>query len=193
MLTHFFKSINWVDVALVVFFIRTVFVSVKSGFVAEGFKFFGTIIALFVSLHFYSSFVHFLAKKFKLSALSLEFFVFVALWLLVTLFFMMLYKGIMLLFKIEANHQVIDRYAAGFLGATRGIFLTSLTVFALLLTHHPYFTSQTFMSSGYAFTAKAAPNTYCLGYNTLIGKVFEHQQFNEDVFAVISRHGVNPK
>ncbi len=193
MLTQFFKSINWVDVGLVLFFIRTVFVSVQSGFVSEGFKFFGTLFSLFLSLHFYSPIAVWLGKIFKIVPANLEFVTFVVLWLLVTIAFMLMYKGVLLLFKIEANHQVVDKYAAGFMGATRGIFLTSLTVFALLLLHNPYILHQTFQSNGYRFTAKAAPNTYAFTFKGVISKIFEGQQFNEDVFAVISRHGVNPK
>lgn len=193
MLTQFFRSINWVDVALAVLFVRTVFVSVKSGFVAESFRFFGTLTALFVSLHWYSFLAQFLVKKTKMSAGSLDLIVFITLWLVIVLIFMLLYRGVLLLFKIEANHQVIDRYAAGFMGATRGVFLTSLTIFALLLCRQPFVQNQTFKSFGYALTAKAAPNTYYLGYHALIGKIFAGQQFNEEVFAVIGRHGINPK
>lgn len=193
MLTKFFQSINWVDVGLVLFFIRTVLFSVKSGFVAEGFKFLSTLTALFVSLHCYSSLASLLSKSTKFSLENLEFTVFIVLWLVVTIIFLLIYKGIILLFKIEPNLKVIDKYAAGFLGATRGIFLSSLSIFALLLTHNTYLMHQTYESYAYALTAKTAPNTYSLGFNNLWSKIFEGQKFNDNVFAVIGRHGINPK
>lgn len=193
MLTQFFKSINWVDVGLVIFFIRTVFASVKSGFIAEGFRFLGTMIGLFLSLHYYSFIAHVLARKTSLNPTFAEFLVFVVLWLSVALIFMFVYKGVLLLFKISANNQVIDKYAAGFLGASRAIFLLSLTIFALLLSQNTYLGHQTFKSYGYKLTAKAAPNTYSAFFNNFVSKVFVGQQFNDEVFAVISRHGINPK
>ena len=54
MLTHLIKSINWIDAALILLFIRMIFVGVKNGFISELFKSIGVVTAVFVSLHYYS-------------------------------------------------------------------------------------------------------------------------------------------
>lgn len=193
MLTQFFRSINWVDVALAALFARVIFVSVKSGFVAEVFKFLGVIVALFVSLHYYSSLAAFLADHTTLAVESWQFVVFVSLWAGVTFLFRLLRTGILLLFKVETTHQGVDKYAAGFLGGGRAIFLASMLIFSLLLLRHPYLQNQTVHAYGYKVAAKAAPNTYSFLFHNVVGKLAEGERFNEDVFAVVGSHGANTK
>ena len=67
MLTHLIKSINWIDVGLAVLLIRMIFVGVKNGFVSEFFKFLGVVVAVFVSLHYYSFLAAWVAEKTNLS------------------------------------------------------------------------------------------------------------------------------
>lgn len=193
MLTHFFKSINWVDVALVALSARVIFVSVQTGFVAEVFKFLGVIGALFVSLHYYAYGAALASKNTTLPLESWQFLIFVGLWVAVTLAFKLVRDGIMMLFKVETTHQGFDKYAAGFLGAARAVFLSSLAIFALLLMNHEYVHRQTLSSWGYRIAAKAAPNAYGFLYRDFVGKLFEREKFNADVFAVVGNHGTHPK
>jgi uncharacterized membrane protein required for colicin V production len=193
MLTHFFNSINWVDVALAVLLIRVIFISVKTGFVTEVFKFSGVLFALFVSLHYYSRLAALAAQKTSLPLASWELIIFLALWGLIVLVFKFLRDGIMLVFKVETTHQGLDQYAGGLLGAGRAIFLVSLTLFALLLVSHPYLHRQAVAAGGYKIAAKAAPNTYDFLFHHLIGKLFEGEKFNAEVFAVVGGHGTHPK
>ena len=196
MLTHliaFLKSINWVDVALAALFIRVIFISVRNGFVTEFFKFLGVICGLFISLHYYAVTAAWAAEKTTLPLISWRFLIFVALWAVVVLVFKFIGDGFMILFKVQANHEGIDKYAAGFLGAGRAIFLASLSIFALLLMPHTYIRHEAGRSWGYKIAAKAAPNTYAFLHRRMIGKVFEREKFNDDVFAVVSGHGINPK
>src|SRR5438067_2037484 len=48
--THILASINWIDVFMLVLFIRIVFIGVKTGFVTELFKLFGILFASVESL-----------------------------------------------------------------------------------------------------------------------------------------------
>ncbi len=193
MLTQFFKSINWVDVALVALFARTVFISVKTGFIAELFKFLAVFCALFISLHYYAYWAAMVVKKTTLPLESCQFLIFTGLWAAITFLFKLMMNGSQLLFKAETTHQGFDKYAAGILAAGRSIFLCSLTIFALLLVSHPYIHKQAVSSFGYKAAAKAAPNTYKFLYEHVIGKLFESEKLNADVFAVVGGHGVDPK
>ena len=193
MLTQFFKSINWVDVALVALFVRVIFISVRTGFVAEAFKFLGVLSALFVSLHYYAAFAVFAARKTTLPLNSWQFLIFVILWIAVVLVFKFVRDGVLFLFKVETSHQGFDKYGAGVLGVGRAIFLVSLTLFALLLMKYPLIERQAQSSWGYKVAAKAAPNTYSFLYHHLIGKLFEGEKLNADVFAVVGSHGAYPK
>ncbi len=193
MLTQFFLGINWVDVALFVLLVRVVFISIKTGFVVELFKFLGVFCALFISLHLYPYLAAVMAKKTTLPLDSWQFLFFVLLWVLVVLIFKFLRDALLLMFRVETAYQTFDKYAAGFLGASRAIFLSSLVIFACLLLRHEYIHRQALTSWGHKVAAKAAPNTYSSVYHNIIARLFPGQQFNADVFAVVSDHGVDPK
>lgn len=193
MLTQFFKSINWVDVALAALFIRVVFISVKTGFITETFKLLGVLAGLYLALHYYEYLATLVAQKTTLPIESWEFIFFVAIWGLAVLIFKFMRDGVLLLFKVETTHQGFDKYGAGVLGVLRAILLCSMTVFTLLLMEHPVVHRQVVSAYGYKATAKVAPNTYSFMFNNLIGKLFEGQKFNADVYAVVGSHGVNPK
>lgn len=186
MLTQLFRSINWVDVALLVLFVRTVFISVTTGFVAEVFKFLGLGAAIFVGSHYYVFAAEFLAKKTSLPLAGLRFLVFTVLVCVVILVFKFARDGISLLFKVETNHQGFDKYGAGVLGAVRGWLLCSTVLFAVFLVPHPLVHRQAFSSWGHKVVAGAAPDTYSFLFHQVIGKLFESQKFNADVFTVVS-------
>ena len=192
MLTSFVKNINWVDVGLFVLCARVILISVKTGFVVEVFKFLGVLGALFVSLHYYAVCAAWAVRKIPLSPESWQFLMFTGLCGVIILAFKFLRDGILLLFKVQTTHQGFDKYAAGFLGAGRAIFLSTLVIFALLLLRHEYIHRQTVLSKGYQITAKAGPNTYSFLYHQVIGKLFEGEKFNADVFAVVG-HGAHLK
>ncbi len=189
MLTQLFRTINWVDVALFALFIRTVFISVKNGFIAEVFKFLGVLGALFVGLHYYAFWAEFLAKKASLPLVNLRFLVFTVLVVAVVFAFKLVRDGIFLLFKAETTHEGFDKYGAGVLGAVRGWLLCSTVLFAVLLVPHPWVHHQALSAWTHKTAAKAAPDTYSFLYHQLIGKLFEGQKFNADVFTVVSGEG----
>ena len=94
--------------------------------------------------------------------------------------------GISLLFKVETNHQGFDKYGAGVLGAVRGWLLCSTVLFAVFLVPYPLVHRQGFSSWGHKVVARAAPDTYSFLFHQVIGKLFESQKFNADVFTVVS-------
>ena len=187
MLTQFFRAINWVDVFLFVLFVRVVFISVKNGFIAEVFKFLGVLTALFVGLHYYAFGAEFLAKKASLPPANLRFLVFTALVVAIVFAFRLACSGIALLFKAETTHEGFDKYGAGVLGAVRGWLLCSVVLFGVLLVPHPWVHSQAVSGWMHKAAAKAAPDTYSFLFRHVIGKLFEGQKFNADVYGVDSK------
>ncbi len=185
MLTQFFQAINWVDVVIAVCFIRVVFISLPSGFIAETFKFFGTITALFVGFHFYAPLAKMWAKNGVLPVQNLKFLVFTALVVIISIAFKFMWDAILLVFKLETTHQGFDRYGAAFLGALRGWLVCGLVFFAALLIPHTEVHRQAMSSWSSRVVAQAAPQTYSFLFRHVIGKLFQGLKFNEGVFAVI--------
>jgi len=178
MLTHLIKSINWIDAALAFLFIRMIFVGVKNGFISEFFKFLGVIAAVFVSLHFYSFIAAWVALKTNLSWDYWDLVVFAGLWFAVAFFFKFFRDGILLLFKVEANHQGFDKYAAGIVAVARGILVCSLTIFLILLAGNGLVTRMALHSYSYKIAGRAAVSTYSFLYNNLVDKLFAGEHYN---------------
>jgi len=178
MLTHLIKSINWVDVALLILFIRMIFVGVKNGFISEFSKSLGVVVAVFVSLHYYSFLAAWVVLKTKLAWKFWDLVIFALIWLLVSVFFKYFREGLLILFKVETNHQGFDRYAAGVVAVGRGILVCSMTIFLLLLTRNGLLTRMTVHSYSFKVAGRAAVNTYSFLYKNLVDKLFAGEHYN---------------
>jgi uncharacterized membrane protein required for colicin V production len=189
MLTHLIKSINWIDAALVLLFIRMIFVGVKNGFISEFFKFLGVVTAVFVSLHFYSFLAAWVALKTRISWGYWDLVIFAALWFTVSFFFKFLRDGILILFKVETNHQGFDKYAAGVVAVARGILVCSLTIFLVILLQNGPLTRMTLHSISYRIAGHAGVGTYSFLYNNLVDKLFAGEHYNAAAGKVLHPDG----
>jgi hypothetical protein len=185
MITHLIKSINWVDAALVFLFIRMIFVGVKNGFLSEFFKSLGVVTAVLVSLHFYSLCAAWVAQKTNIAWDYWDLLIFAVLWFAVAFFFKFLRDGILLLFKVETNHQGFDKYAAGVVAVGRGILVCSLSIFLILLSENGPLMRTTLHSYSYKIAGRAAVSTYSFLYNNLVDKLFAGEHYNADAAKVL--------
>lgn len=175
MLTHFIKSINWVDVALVILLVRLIFIGVKNGFITEVCKFLGVLLSLCIALHFYP---------------MIPFPALVAFLVLVGLgygFFFVIRLGLGMLFKAETQHEGFDKYAAGVIAIGRGFLTASLVIFALLLSQQPWLIRQARESVAYKLAGSTSVHTYSLIYNQIVAKIVGGQHFNEEVYKVLGQ------
>ena len=178
MITHLVKSINWVDLALVFLFVRMIFVGVKNGFISEFFKSLGIVVAVFVSLHYYSFLAAWVALKTNILWKYWELLIFAVIWIAVALFFKFFRDGVLLLFKAETTHQGFDKYAAGVVTVGRGILVCSMAIFLILLMQNNLLTRMTLRSYSYKIAGRAAVGTYTFLYTDLVGKLFEGEHYN---------------
>jgi uncharacterized membrane protein required for colicin V production len=189
MLTHLFKSINWVDAALVLLFVRMIFTGVKNGFISEFFKFLGVVVAVFVSLHYYSYFAAWAAWKTHISWDYWDLMVFAGLWFGVAFIFRFIREGLLVLFKVDTKHEGFDKYAAGIVAVARGILVCSMTIFLVLLMYNGPLTRMVLRSYSYKITGRAAVSTYSFLFNNLVNKLFEGQHYNAAAAQVLHPEG----
>jgi len=189
MLTHLIKSINWIDIALLCLFLRVIFIAVTNGFITEFFKCVGVVLAVFVSLHYYSFLAAWFAHATNFPSVYWEVMVFAVLWFAVVLIFKFIREGILLLFKIETNHQGFDKYAAGILAIGRGVLICSLTIFLIFLVNNAPVTRMTLRSYGYKISGRAAAGTYSFLFNNLVDKLWAGQHYNAAVGHVLHPDG----
>jgi len=178
MITHLIKSINWIDVALLILLVRIIFAGVQNGFISEFFKSLGIVVTVFVSLHYYSFLAALIVQKTHLHWPYWDLAVFAVLWVLVTLFFRLMRLGLIYLFKVETNHEGFNKYAAGVVAVGRGILVSSLTLFLILLMHHGFLTRMAMRSYSFKITGHAAVGTYTFLYNHLIDKLCPGEHYN---------------
>ncbi len=187
--THFLQSINWVDVAMLVLFIRVVFIGVKTGFVTELFKLLGILSAIFVGMHYYSSLTDFLIQRTGWSVNWLAFLIFVILVSIVVVAITFFREGFFILFKFETTHAGLNQWGGGVLSVIRAVFLASLILYGILLSNVQVLQKQTFTSVSHKIVLKVAPNTYAFIFNNFLGKIFAKEKFNDQVFIVVSQNG----
>ena len=185
MITHLIKSINWVDAGLLVLFVRMIFVGVKNGFLSEFFKALGVVVAVFLSLHYYSYLSAWLTMKTGFAWGYWDLVICMAIWLVVAFFFKFLREGILILFKVETNHEGFDKYAAGLVAVARGIMVASMVIFLILLAHNNLVTRMTMRSYSFKIAGRASVMTYGFLYNNLVSKLFVGEHYNSAVPKVL--------
>ena len=191
--THILKSINWVDVAMLVLLIRIVFIGVKNGFVTEFFKLFGILLAVLIGLHYYSSIAAFIAKKTGWPIDWLGFMFFVLLVVILVIAVKYLRDGFLVIFKFETTHAGFNQWGAGILSVVRALFLASLIMYGMLLSNVEFLQKQTFTSISHKLALKVAPNTYFFIYKNFIGKIFLEEKLNENVVKVVLQNSDDRK
>ena len=185
--THILRSINWVDVAMLVLLIRIVFIGVKTGFVTEGFKLFGVFCSVFIGLHYYLPLAALLAKKTGLSVELLECAFFILLVCLVVIAVKYMRDGFLMIFKFETTHAGVNQWGSGVFSIIRALFLASLIMFGALLTRMEWLQKETMTSISSKLALKVAPNTYSFIFNNFVGKIFTREKFNQEVVNTVSR------
>lgn len=193
MLTHLIKSINWIDAALVLLFIRMIFVGVKNGFISEFFKFLGIVAAVFVSLHYYSYYAAWVAKKTNISWIYWDLVMFAFLWFAVMFIFKFLRDGFLILFKVETNHEGFNKYAAGIVAVARGILVCSMSIFLILLTSNASLKRMALHSYSYKIAGRAAVSTYSFLFYNIVEKLSVGEHFNAATAGVLDPNGYWPK
>ena len=168
-------KINWVDILLLVCFIRVCLVAAKNGLPTEFFKLLGTVIATYISFHYFKSVAAFLEKAVSLNtkdalvATSVDLFSFLALAICSYLVIVILRTVFVRLIQMEA-HPGFDKWGALVLGALRGILFCSLFISILLFMNVNYFKESVNNSLSGKRIFRVAPGTHNFIWNHLLSK-----------------------
>ena len=131
------KSINWLDVVVLVIILRAVYIGVKLGLTAELFNFFGVLVSLVCVVLWYSRTADVLVINFKLPVWLSQFLCFI----IIAQFVRLIFKyGLALLLKI-LNVQFVpqlERIGGGVIGFGRGVILSGIIILAVGLIPNNY-------------------------------------------------------
>jgi len=131
------KSINWLDIVLLIIILRSVYIGVKLGLTAELFNFFGVLVSLICAIVWYSRTADVLVINFKLPVWLSQFLCFI----IIAQFVRLIFKyGLALLLKI-LNVQFVpqlERIGGGVIGFGRGVILSGIIILAIGLIPNAY-------------------------------------------------------
>ena len=184
MLMDFIKYLNWIDILLVCVCARAVFIGVKTGFIVEFFKSVGILFSIFITLHYYSTLTVLLASQvttFELPIVAI--FVFLALWFLMTYVFKLIREGLLMVFSVQA-HPNVDRWGGAFLACLRGVVVSSMVFYVLLLTYNPDIIKVAQNSLARYAVSYLPTGIYTGIYNGFVVKFFAQEKISEEALLV---------
>ena len=181
MVLDMLKQFNWVDILIVIILFRICYIALKNGLSQEIFKLCGTLLALYLSLHYYSSLSDFMASRTGLKSINgvfLNFISFIFLSILGYLVFVILRKLFWRFIKFEPVFE-LNKWGGSILGICRAILVSSLLMYILVISPVRYFAHSIQNAySGKKLFFKIAPTTYSWLWNRIMSKFMTNEKFN---------------
>ena len=179
-------NLNEIDVLMAVVIATIVFIGRKEGLMAGLFKLFGILCVIFITLHYYVHLADFLRAKFFGEKTATEFFAFILLAMPMTLLFILISNGWVLILKVKTL-AAIDRWGGVALALVRSYFVCGLLFVALVLSGHSYAAPRAMASVSRAIFGYAAVGFYARIYTSFVQKYFPDDKINEHPFGVIAQ------
>lgn len=193
MLLNIIKQFNWVDILALILLFRIAYIAIKNGFSVELFKLCGTILAIYLSLHYYTVLSDWMRARGGTEKMPLEFLdfiVFLFLTIISCLVFVLLRSVFYRLIKLEAV-PTLNKWGGLLLGAARGFLLVSLVVFMLAISSITYLKNSVKDAYSGKSLFKVSVGTYSWLWNTLTSKFMPGEKFNNTVLEV--QEGLNQR
>lgn len=186
MLLGIIRQFNWVDIFVLILLLRICYIAVKNGFPVEFFKLCGTVFAVYLALHYYTSLSDIIRQRMfgpKMPLQFLDFLCFLFLSIAGYLIFVLLRQVFCRFIKMEAAPK-LNKWGGLILGACRGVLLSSLVIFAFIISHVAYFKNSAYGSYSGRRLFKVAPAAYAKIWESFASKFMAREKFNEVVAEV---------
>lgn len=182
------KQFNWLDILIIIILFRIGYSAMKIGIPLEFFKFLGTILAIYLAMHYYTSLVDWLMQrahvtKERIPLEFLEFLAFIFLAIVGYLIILSLRVVFSHFIKMEATPN-LNKWMGLVLGIIRGFLLASLIIFILVISSTAYLKRSVVNSYFGRRIVNLAPNTYSWVWNKITSKFITDEKFNETILEV---------
>ena len=191
MLADIIRKLNWVDILVLFLIIRICYVAAKTGFTLEIFKLLGSAAALFISMHYYTVVSDLFRPRGAEQKMPLEFLDFISFILLAGLTyiaFILIRKAVFQFIKMEAV-SALNKWGGLILGAARVFLVSSLLIFAMVISSINYLQQSALSSYSGKYLFKACISTYSSIWGGLMSKFMTKEKINKTVFEVESNLG----
>jgi len=140
MILEIVKQFNWLDVFILLFIVRMIYIGARTGFFIELFKLVGIVFTIYISFHYYTLLGDFVKDRYAPETVPidfLDFFIFVFLAVAVYLIFVLLRNVVFHFIKMETV-PLLSKWGGLFLGILRGVFTISLIIYVFAISCMPY-------------------------------------------------------
>ncbi len=186
---NYLKSINWVDIFVVILLTRICYVAVKTGLPTEIFKLLGTICAIYLACHYYIRVSNFLNNYLHLKGEGgVDFLNFLAFLALASLgyFIFVIIRGVFVkLIRMEAV-SLLNSWGSFILGIGRFCLFASLLFFILTISNIGYLKHSLTDSFSGPKLFKLAPKVYTSLWDNLMSRFIDKEAFNKSILEVQS-------
>jgi uncharacterized membrane protein required for colicin V production len=186
MLLNIVSKLNWVDLFIIILLSRIGYIALKTGLSVEIFKLFGTLSAIYVSLHYYTSVSDYIRGIINKKDVPLEFLDFLSFLVLAIssyLVFVALRSIFYRFIKMEAAPR-LNKWGGLVLGLARGLLFAGLVVFALVISSITYLKNSVAGSYSGSRLFKVAPAAYSRLWNSIASRFMSGEKFNNTVTEV---------
>jgi len=188
MLLDILRQLNWIDFIVIILLFRICYAGAKAGFPVELFKLGGVILAIYLSLHYYTHLSDWVRERLPVAddKAPLEFLDFVAALILAVLgylSFVLLRIAFCRFITIEAVPR-LNKWGGFVIGAIRGVFLTGLVIFLLFISTITYLKDSVSRSYTGGYFLKVAPHAYGWMWDSFMSKFAPKENFNATVSEV---------
>lgn len=186
MLLDVLKRLNWIDFFVVILILRTGYIAMKNGFSIELFKLLGTVLATYLSLHYYLIFSDYIGKPIGVNNIPLEYLtslIFIVLAILGYLVFVVLRNVFYRFIEMEAVPN-LNQWGGLILGLARGVLLVSLIIFILVTSPLGYLKDSVAVSYSGKRLFKITPSVYTSLWNNIASKFITQEKFNKAILEI---------
>lgn len=187
MLLETVKQLKWVDIFAIILLFRITYIASKNGIFITFFKLLGTLLAVYLSLHFYTRLADYIQMRLPAGIIiPLELWDFLAFFFLAILgylVFVVLRETFFRFIKAETV-SFLNRWGSAILGISRGLILVSLIIFLLSIPVVDYFRNSVRDSFLGRRLIKVSTDTYIFLWGGFVAKFMPNDEFNKVVLEV---------
>lgn len=177
------KQFNWIDILVVIILFRIIYIAIKGGLAVELFKLLATLLAVYLSLHYYTLFSAFMSRFIGVENIfgkSLNTVSLIILAIISYLIFIPLRKIFFGVIKLEPVPG-LNKWGGFILGITRAILVVSLIIYILVISPAAYLKHSVQDAYSGKRLFKVAPSVYGLLWNGIISKFIPNEKFNQNI------------
>lgn len=179
-------NFGWLDICMMIVFVRACWIGFHRGVLAEAFKIAGLFFAIVIGVHFYLDLAFAITKSVSIMSPVASIFSYVILISLVIVLFRFFREGVVIFFK-EDDMSGAHRFIGMVVGCCRAVLLGGLIVLGCLIGNHRFLTD----SVRDAFLSKkllvVGGRIYSGAYRYIIHPVFPDEEKNFAVEKMIAQ------